>query len=170
MRLSRLVALGLIAFMMAACGGRDDGDAAEATTVSSADEISVSDAELAGNPLLEEWDTPFGVPPFDAIDDAHYLPAIKKGILELRAEIEAIAGNPEPPTFDNTIIALELAGETLQRVASTFGNITGTDTNDELRALEGQIYPMLTREFDAITMNDDLTAASFAPVRRCRPR
>ena len=60
------------------------------------------------------------------------------------------------PTFENTIVALELSGDMLQKVAATFGNITGTDTNDELRALESQIYPMLTREFDAITMNDDL--------------
>ena len=156
MRFSRLIGLGLAAFMLGACGGPDQQDATEEAAEPAADEISVTDAELAGNPLLEDWDTPYGVPPFDAIEDGHYLPAIKKGILELREEIAAIVDNPEPPTFENTIIAMELAGDTLQQVASTFGNITGTETNDALRALESQVYPMLTREFDAITMNDDL--------------
>ena len=156
MRISRLISLGLVAFALSACGGSDRNGVAGETAAKATDEISVTDAELAGNPFLQPWNTPYGVPPFGAIDDSHYLPAIKKGILELRGEVEAIVGNPEPPTFENTIVALELAGETLQRVANTFGNITGTDTNDQLRALESQIYPMLTREFDAITMNDDL--------------
>jgi peptidyl-dipeptidase Dcp len=156
MRISRLISLGLVAFALSACGGSDRNGVAGETAAAATDEISVTDAELAGNPFLQPWNTPYGVPPFGAIDDSHYLPAIKKGILELRGEVEAIVGNPEPPTFENTIVALELAGETLQRVANTFGNITGTDTNDQLRALESQIYPMLTREFDAITMNDDL--------------
>ncbi|MEJ2255895.1 MAG: M3 family metallopeptidase [Woeseiaceae bacterium] len=157
MKFSRMPALGLIVLVLSACGGPDEADVAEeAAPEPAADEISVSEAELAGNPFLGEWDTPYGVPPFNAIEDAHYLPAIKKGILDLRAEIDAIVDNPEPPSFENTIIALEVAGELLQRVASTFGNITGTDTNDELRALESEIYPMLTREFDAITMNDAL--------------
>jgi peptidyl-dipeptidase Dcp len=157
MKFSRMPALGLIVLVLSACGGPDEADVAEeAAAEPAADEISVSEAELAGNPFLGEWDTPYGVPPFNAIEDAHYLPAIKKGILDLRAEIDAIVDNPEPPSFENTIIALEVAGELLQRVASTFGNITGTDTNDELRALESEIYPMLTREFDAITMNDAL--------------
>ena len=156
MRFCRLIGLGLIAFLLSACGGPDQQDATEKAAEPAADAISVSDAELAGNPFLEEWDTPYGVPPFDAIEDSHYMPAIKKAVLDLRTEIDAIVNNPEPPTFENTIVALELSGDMLQKVAATFGNITGTDTNDELRALESQIYPMLTREFDAITMNDDL--------------
>jgi peptidyl-dipeptidase Dcp len=96
------------------------------------------------------------MPPFGAIENGHYMPAIKKGILELRADIDAIVDNPEPPSFDNTIVALELAGQLLTDVSNTFGNITNTDTDDELRALETEIYPMLTREYDAITMNDAL--------------
>jgi peptidyl-dipeptidase Dcp len=86
------------------------------------------------------------------------MPAFKKGILELRADIAAILENPEPPTFENTILALEIAGELLTKVDYTFGNITNTELNDELRALESEVNPMLTREFDAINLNTDLYA------------
>jgi peptidyl-dipeptidase Dcp len=86
------------------------------------------------------------------------MPAIKKGILERRAEIDAIANNPEAPTFENTIVAMEAAGALLDKVNRTFSNITGTDTDDELRALETRIDPMLTRENDAIRFNEVLYA------------
>jgi len=153
MKFSRLIILGLAALMLSACGGPDEGDTSGDAADAATDEITVSDAELAGNPFMDEWDTPYGIPPFGAIENGHYMPAMKKAVLELRAEIDAIANNPEAPTFENTIVALELAGDLMNKVASTFGNITGTDTDDELRELETQIYPMLTREFDAITMN-----------------
>ena len=156
MKFNRLIGLGLITLMLGACGGSDQGQATEEAPAAASDEISVTEAELAGNPFMGEWDTPYGVPPFSAIETGHYMPAMKKGVLELRADIDAIVNNAEAPTFENTIVALELAGELLGDVASTFGNITGTDTDDELRALETEIYPMLTREFDAITMNPDL--------------
>ncbi|GGB70386.1 MULTISPECIES: M3 family metallopeptidase [Henriciella] len=119
-------------------------------------EISVSDAELEGNPFLEEWETPYGVPPFAEIEDEHYLPAVKKGILEARAGIEAITSNADAPTFENTIVALDQNAELATKVLLVFGNITGTDTNDRLRELEGIIYPMVTREQDAIVFNNDL--------------
>jgi peptidyl-dipeptidase Dcp len=161
MKLSKLTAAALVALVLGACGGADRADdaapeAADETTAAQADDIVVTEAELEGNPFLEEWDTPFGVPPFSRIEDGHYMPAIKKGVLEQRAEIEAIVDNAEEPSFDNTIVALERAGRLLQKAAYTFGNITGTDINDELRALQSEIYPMLTRESDAITMNDAL--------------
>lgn len=156
MKFNRLIGLGLVTLMLGACGGADQEAATDTTPEAASDEISVTDAELAGNPFMEEWDTPYGVPPFSTIENGHYMPAFKKGVLELRDDIDAIVSNPEAPTFENTIVALELAGELLGDVASTFGNITGTDTDDELRALETKIYPMLTREFDAITMNPDL--------------
>jgi peptidyl-dipeptidase Dcp len=150
--------LGLITLMLGACGGSDQEVALDDATDSVSDEISVSDAELAGNPFMEEWNTPYGIPPFSAIKDEHYMPAFKKGILELRADIAAILENPEPPTFENTILALEIAGELLTKVDYTFGNISNTELNDELRALESEVNPMLTREFDAINLNTDLYA------------
>ena len=157
MNISRLTGLALIAFMLGACGGAEQEEpAAEAPAEAVADEMAVSAAELEGNPFRQEWDTPFGVPPFGQIENGHFMPAVKKAVLELREEIDAIVNNSEEPTFENTIIALELAGDSLNQVAYTFGNITGTDTDDELRALETKIYPMLTREFNAITLNDVL--------------
>ncbi len=156
MKLSSLLCLFLATFTLAACGGGDSGDEADPQPAS--DEITVTDAELVGNPFMQEWDTPYGVPPFASIENGHYMPAIKKGILELRAEIDAIVSNPDAPTFENTILAVELAGEDLTRVSRTFGNITGTELDDELRALQTEIYPMLTREYDAINLNAELWA------------
>ncbi len=124
-------------------------------------DIVVTQAELAGNPFVEEWNTPFGVPPFADIEDAHYMPAVKAAVLELREEIAAIVNNPEPATFVNTIVALDQSGGQLNKVARTFGNITGTDTNDTLRGLQSEIYPMLTRETNAIQFN----AALFDRVK-----
>ncbi len=157
MRISRLAVTGLAVLMLGACGGGEQEETA-ATAADQQGVISVSDAELAGNPFLEVWDTPYGVPPFAAIRNEHYLPAFKKGILEQRADVEAIVGNPDAPTFENTIVALEASGELLTKVNRTFGNITNTELDDELRALEVEINPMLTRENDAILMNADLWA------------
>lgn len=120
------------------------------------EEITVTDADLVGNPFREEWTGEYGVPPFAEIRDEHYLPAVKKGVLELRAEIAAIVDNPEPPDFDNTIVALDRAGASLNKVMNVFGNITSTDTNETLNELQTVIFPMLTREQDAITFNQDL--------------
>ncbi len=156
MKLKCLLALSLSAFALGACGGGERAEEGKTSALATNDEITVTDAELEGNPFMEEWTTPYGVPPFARIENGHYLPAIKKGILELRADVRAIAENPEPPSFENTIVALETAGKTLDRVSSTFGNITSTEIDDELRGLQTEIYPMLTREFDAITLNGKL--------------
>ena len=151
MKVSNLAILFLSSVALVACGGADDAETAATTDV--ADEIAVSGAELVGNPFMEDWDTPYGVPPFAEIEDAHYMPATMKGILEMRAEIAAIAANPDEPTFENTILAMEKAGELIKKVANTFFNITGTELNDELQALRTKISPMLSREFDAINLN-----------------
>ena len=156
MKFSRLIILTLAALALGACGGKDEDKIVEEADEATMTEISVTAAELEGNPFLEEWDTPYGVPPFSEIETDDYMPAIKQGILELRAEIEAIVDNPEAPTFENTILAMETAGRLLTKVSNTFGNITGTETNDELRALESEIYPMLTRENNAINFNENL--------------
>lgn len=108
------------------------------------------------NPFFVEWDTPYGIPPFDQIKDGDYKPAFDKAIEQLRAEIAGIADNEEAPTFDNTYQAMERSGDLLNKVANVFGNITNTDTNDNLQKLEGEIWPTLTRETDAVYLNDKL--------------
>jgi peptidyl-dipeptidase Dcp len=142
------------------CGERTEQTVAQDTAAApmpppAADTAAPSDAD---NPFFEEWDTPYGIPPFDRIRDEHFKPAFERGIDELRAEIAAIRDNPEPPTFENTIEALQLAGESLTRVADTFSNINNTDTNDYLQELDVEMTPRLTRERDAIYMDGKIFA------------
>ena len=150
------IAAILAAALLTACGGNDEPNDSASTDASDEADISVTAQELEGNPFMEEWDTPFGVPPFERIQDKHYMPAFKKGILDLRADYDAIINNPDAPTFENTIVAMELAGETIRRVRSTFGPLTGTELNDNLRNLQREFGPMWSRERDAILFNPTL--------------
>lgn len=113
------------------------------------------------NPLLETWTTPFGLPPFDRIADADFGPAFAAAMDEARAAIDTIADNPEPPTFANTIDALELADSTLDQVAGVFYNLASADTNDAREALQRDLSPKLAA-FNAETM---MNAALFARIK-----
>lgn len=150
-----LISILVMVSMLTACGGQNEPEAPAAETAPGND-LAVADSELVGNPFRDEWTTPYGIPPFADIRDEHYLPAFKKGALERREEIAAIAGNPDAPTFENTILAMEAAGENLAKVIYTFANVTNTELNDTLRELEAEIYPLYTQENDAIRLNDAL--------------
>lgn len=104
------------------------------------------------------WSTPHGLPPFEQIAPAHYLPAFEAALAHHRAEIDAIAADPAPPTFANTVGALERAGHDLDRVASVFFNLSGSHTNPELQAVERAITPRLARHGSAIYLNAALWA------------
>lgn len=108
------------------------------------------------NPFLTEFETPYGTPDFNRIKVEHYEPAFLKGIEQQNQEIKAIVENPEEPTFENTIVALDNSGEILARVTGVFFALTEADTNDELMALEGKIAPMLSEHSDNIFLNQDL--------------
>ncbi len=108
------------------------------------------------NPFLTEWDTPYGIPPFDKIRTSDYIPAIKAGIEEQNAEIEAIVSNPDAPTFDNTIAPLELSGRTLSKVQGVLFNISETDRSDALDAVQDEAIPMLSAHSDNISFNKAL--------------
>ncbi|TVQ96958.1 MAG: hypothetical protein EA398_15215 [Deltaproteobacteria bacterium] len=110
------------------------------------------------NPLLSEFDTPFGAPPFDRIDDEHYLPAIKEGIRQHKLEIEELISNPEPPTFENTIVAYDNAGGLLRRVNPVFGGLRGAETNPRLQEIARETTPLLSAHSNEISMNQDLFA------------
>ena len=88
------------------------------------------------NPFLTEWDTPYGIPPYEQIKPSDYIPAVKAGIEQQVAEIDAITANPDTPTFENTIVPLELSGKILSKVVGVFYNVTETDRTDELAAVE----------------------------------
>ena len=130
------------------------------------------------NPLLTPWTTPFGVPPFGDIKPEHFLPAIKAGIAQQRQEIEAIANNPQPPTFANTLEAMENAGELLSTVSPVFSNMQSSNTTEQLQAINREVAPLLTALRDDIRLNPALFArvkalwdarASLEVCRRCRP-
>ena len=146
------------------CSERADQPAARDSAAPTA-VVAATPAEDV-NPFFETWQTPWGIPPFDRIRDEHYRPAFERGIEELRADITVIRDNPEPPTFENTVEALQTAGELLTRVADTFGNVNNTETNDFLQELDVEMTPRLTRERDAIYMDDAIFAKIDALYRQ----
>jgi len=113
-------------------------------------------AQTRQNPFMVPYDTPYEIPPFDKIQYGDYMPAIEKGIELQRKEIEAIANNPETPTFDNTILAMEKSGELLQKVMLVFGALDETDNNAEMQAISEKAYPMTSVASDEISMNEKL--------------
>jgi peptidyl-dipeptidase Dcp len=114
----------------------------------------------AANPLLTPSPLPFNYPPFNLIKNEHYLPAYEAGMTENLAEIVAIAQNPAPATFDNTIVALERSGRLLTRVATVFGGLSGANTNPEMQKIQRTMSPRLAAHSDAIRLN----AALFARI------
>ena len=118
--------------------------------------VSGLGAADTSNPLLRRSSLPYEYPPFNLIKDEHYAPALEAGMAEQLEEVDAIAKNAAQPTFDNTIVALERSGELLGRANRTFSNITGTLTNDQLRAVEKDMAPKLAAQTDAIRLNPAL--------------
>ncbi|MBC7685255.1 MAG: M3 family metallopeptidase, partial [Bdellovibrionales bacterium] len=112
----------------------------------------------AGNPFAKASPLPFQYPQFDKIQNEHYGPAFEEGMRQQAAEIAAIANNPRPATFDNTIVAMERSGQLLGRVSSVFGNLSGANTNDAMQALDRALAPKLSAHSDAIRLNEKLYA------------
>ena len=110
------------------------------------------------NILLSDWDTPFDLPPFDRISDDDFEPAVDAALERARAAVAAIADNEEPPTFENTIEALERADADLGRILSVFYNLAGTDSNEKREALQRAFSPKLSAYGSEITMNTGLFA------------
>jgi peptidyl-dipeptidase Dcp len=121
--------------------------------------VQVPDQQPAcDNPLLAEFDGPLGVPPFDRIRDGHYLPAFEAAMEAHRAEVEALAASAEPPTFANTVAALDAAGRALDRTSRVFFAKNSADTNDAIQAVAREIAPRLSAHRDAILMDGRLFA------------
>lgn len=108
------------------------------------------------NPFLTEWDTPYGIPPFGDIKTEDFIPAIQAGIEQQNKEIEAIVASTEEPTFENTVLPLELSGEILSKVTGILYNISETDRSDELDSVMEQAIPLLTEHSDNISFNKGL--------------
>jgi peptidyl-dipeptidase Dcp len=108
------------------------------------------------NPFFTEWTTPFGTPPFPEIKEIHYMPAFEQGMARQKREIEAIIAGAEPPSFSNTVEALERTGELLTKVNNVFYALTDNNTNEELQKIEAEIAPILSKHEDDILLNDKL--------------
>ena len=136
-----LMAAGL-AVVLGACSSSKKSDVAETTP----------------NPFFTEYTTPFGVPPFDKIEVAHYKPAFLKGMEEHKKEIDTIVNNTEEPTFENTIVALDQSGELLNKVLYAFSGQSSVNTTDEIQELEQELYPLFSAHSDDISLNPALFA------------
>ncbi len=110
------------------------------------------------NPLLTPSPLPFGAPRFDAIRAEHWLPAFRTAIAEARAEADRIAGNPEAPTFANTVEALEFAGDALERVSGLFFNLLEAESDDEMQRIAEEVSPLLTEYEMYVSLNGTLFA------------
>jgi peptidyl-dipeptidase Dcp len=135
------------------------------TTVLNAGIIAINATKLAAaadfgpsNPFFTPSTLPFQAPPFDKIKDEDYQPAIEAGMAQQQAEIEAIANNPDPPTFDNTFVAMEKTGQLFSRAMAAFGGVTGANTNPFLQNVKTIEAPKLAAHQDAIHLNTKLFA------------
>ena len=137
MKLNKLLILLVSVLLLAACTGDTDEVVDE-------------------NPLLADWDTPFGAPPLDLIEEAHFVPAYEEALAKHTAEIEAIATNAEAPTFDNTLLAMQQSGRDLGRISLVFSNLASSASNDEIRAIQREMSPRLAAHGASITLNPDL--------------
>ncbi|RUO34438.1 dipeptidyl carboxypeptidase II [Aliidiomarina shirensis] len=123
----------------------------------SVSESASANAEMAvENPFFQASTLQYQAPDFRVINDDHFLPAFERGMEEHMAEVEAIANNPEAPTFENTIVAMERSGELLTRVSRVFYNLTGTDSNEQRRAIQSELAPKNAAHSDNINLNGAL--------------
>ncbi|WP_447736860.1 M3 family metallopeptidase [Rhodanobacter soli] len=139
---------------MAACTDAGSGKNESATSQAQADKVAAD----AGNPFFSESPLPLHYPQFDKIRDSDFAPAFDRGMAEHLEEVQAIAGNAEAPTFDNTIIALEQSGQILRRTSTVFFSLVGVDTNDARKALQAEYAPKLAAHRDAISLDPQLFA------------
>ena len=108
------------------------------------------------NPFLTDWNTPYGIPPFQEIQVDNYIPAIQAGIEQQKKEIEDIVNNQDAPTFDNTILPLELSGEILRKVSGVLYNVSETDRTPALDSVMELAIPMMTEHSDNLSFNKGL--------------
>ncbi len=108
------------------------------------------------NPFMEPYTTPYEIPPFEQITYEDYLPALEAGIARHTQEIDSIASNPEAPTFENTILALDRSGELLEKVVAVFSNLDESNSSPEMAEIAEKFYPMLSQHSDETSMNDKL--------------
>jgi len=147
---------------LAACGQSDTGGHSTNTTAVNESNKMTTDTEptdkAGSNPFYSASSLYLQFPAFDKISNADYAPAFEKGMADNLIEINAIADNPEPATFENTFVAMEQGGQILGRTASVFFALSSADTNDDIKALRTEIAPKLSSHRDEILLNSKLFA------------
>jgi len=145
---------------LGACGNQTETKPAEeaAQPAEVAEVAEVAEAMETPNPFFAPSALPYSMPPFDRIRDEHYLPAFERGMAQHLAEIRVIADNPEPPTFENTIVAMERTGEVLDRVSRVFFNLNSAHTNPQMQEVQKTVSPQLAAHQDAIYLDGALFA------------
>lgn len=155
-----LLAVAIVA--IAACSESPESDSKKSVPSSEAESAQVTKDLVApatqDNPLLRASALQYQAPDFGQITDAHFEPAFEQGMSEHLREIQAIVNNPEPASFNNTIVAMEQAGSLLTRVSRIFFNLVGSDSNETRRALQSKLAPKLAAHSDSIYLNADLFA------------
>ena len=146
-----------VAAALTACGNQTETKTAE-EAAQPAEAPEVAQAMETSNPFFAPSSLPFSMPPFDQIRDEHYLPAFERGMAQELAEIRVIADNPEPPTFENTIVAMERTGEVLDRVSRVFSNLNSAHTNPQMQEVQKTVSPQLAAHQDAIYLDGALFA------------
>ena len=139
MKKSTFLVTGILLLFMAACNRKPE-----------------QKTDLASNPFMHASTLPFQAPDFTKIKNSDFSPAFEEGIKQQLAEIESIAQNPEPPTFENTLVALEKSGQLLRRVNGVFNMLSGANTDSVLQKLSEEIAPKLASIQDAIYLNNAL--------------
>lgn len=114
--------------------------------------------QTVNNPFFQRYNTPFETPPFNEIKTAHYEPAFEEGIRQLDQEIQDIANNSQPATFENTIVALERSGKLLDKVSSAFFNVLNAEADDEMMDISQRVSPKLSESSNNIFLNEKLFA------------
>src|SRR2546430_374249 len=155
----RLASLGVLAASFSALALARGGGHGPKTARTSA---------MADNPFMQPSTLPFELPPFDRIRDSDYLPAFQAGMREQLTEVARIAHNPQPAAFDNTIVALERAGQLLQRVDAAFGRLNACNTNPRMQEIDTEMAPKLTAQQDAIRSEEHTSELQSQSNLVCR--
>lgn len=156
-------------FAMAACSDQSEQTDSMAPSAETADSQTTADSQAAANqtdtddfattnPFAQPSSLQYEAPDFRLIEDEHFMPALERGMQEHKADIDAIVNNPEAPTFENTIVAMEKSGELLTRVSRVFSNLSGTDSNEARRQLQRDLSPKFSAHSDDINLNPELFA------------
>ena len=117
---------------------------------------SCSQQKTVENPLLAEWNTPFGIPPFEQVKLEHFMPAYVEAMAKHNAEVDSIINNADAPTFENTIVAFDNSGALLDKISPVFSSLSSVNSSQEVMSLAKELSPLTSKHFNEISLNPAL--------------